>query len=186
MPARTTLLRKALTCLMTALCVALAACAAPVPRPPTFEVVLNKDVRLSLPLALFENAIILDTFGVRFQDGASLSLSSMNTLVDLDYLEDIRVLPAYMLGLREIAAEGFQARQFEELLGMREMVRRYVGEGAQAEVFETPRGKVYALIGQSRAIAYITYAESADVLLCVTAKNMDPDAFRNVIRERFE
>lgn len=186
MPARATHLSKALISLIAGLCVALVACSTPAPRSSTFEVVLNKDVRLSLPLALFENASVFNTFSVRFNDGASLTLFAMTTLVDIDYLEDIRVLPEYMLGLREIAPEGFQAHQFEELLGMREMDRQHVGEGVQPEVFETARGKVYALIGQSRAVAYITYTESADVLLSVNSRNMSPDLFRSIIKEKFE
>ena len=186
MPVRACFSTTVIYCLIAGFCLALAACSTPIPKPPTFEVALNKNVRMSLPLALFEDAVIFDTFGVRFHNGATLTLSAMTTSVDIDYMEDISILPEYMLGLRDIDTEGLQPHQLEELVGMREMDRRHVGEGVQPEVFETPRGKVYALIGQSKAIAYFTFTDSRDVLLSVNAINMHPDAFRNLIKGNWE
>ena len=166
--------------LLIGFCLISVGCSTARPELSTFEVVLNKDVRVTLPLSLFENAMILDTFSVRFADGASLTLSAFN-LRDFSYLDDIRDLPEYGLGLREVDAEDMDKEQAEDLVGIRKFVRRHVGEAGEVRVFDAPKGKVYAFVGDDNAIAYLTYFSSKDVLLYVDASKMKPHDFLSLI-----
>lgn len=167
---------------LVGLCFVFTGCSTTRPELSTFEVVLNKDVRFTLPLSLFENAMILDTFSVRFADGASLTLSAFN-LRDFSYLDDIRDLPEYTLGLREIDTENMDKENVESLVGIRRFIRLHVGDAGAVRVVDAPEGKAYAFIGDDSSIAYLTYFASRDVLLYVDASNMSPDEFLSLIKQ---
>ena len=72
------------------------------------------------------------------------------------------------------------------LRGIREMILSHVGENVQPVLIDTPRGKAYAMIGQSRAVAHLTYRNSPDVLLYVSSTGMQPGSFRKLLQETDE
>lgn len=166
--------------LLVGFCFGFIGCSTTRPELSTFEVVLNKDVRVTLPLSLFENAMILDTFSVRFADGASLTLSGFN-LRDFSYLDDIRDLPEYALGIREIDTKNMDKEQIEDLVGIQRFVRSHVGDAGEIRVIDAPKGKVYAFVGDINSIAYLTYFSSKDVLLYVDASKMKSHEFLSLI-----
>lgn len=168
--------------LVAGLCFTLAGCSTSGPESSIFEVVLNRDVRITLPLGLFENAMILDTFSVRFADGASLTFSALN-LRDFNYLNDIRELPEYNLGLRDLDTENMDKEQVEEVLGVQNFIKHHVGGDGEVRIIDAPKGRVYAVVGEQNSIAYLTYLSSEDVIVYIDASNMSSEEFLGLIKE---
>lgn len=163
------------------LCFALVGCAIPGSKAPTFEVALNRDVRMTLPLPLFENAMIMDTFSVMFSDGASLTISAFS-LRDFNYLSNVRDLPEYVLGLRDMDYESADKEKIEDVVGIQRFIRNHVGEDGELRVIETKKGKAYAMIGARNSIAYLTYLSSDDVIIYIDASKMGSDEFLDLIK----
>lgn len=137
------------------------------------------DVRL--PSSLLERAIFLGPVHLMLGNGGSLSIVAVRD-IEFDFLHDIRLLPAYVMGFSELDTLGsLSEAQTEVVKGVKAVVRRQFAEDA-ALIRQTHGNRtVLAALGKERSVGYIISTQHPTSVLYLHAKSVDPETVYGIL-----